>query len=233
MTQPPWSLEQMEFEVLSGHLCLESRRQQHTGASTLLFSVVQWVTVRSGLTGVGGFIPVARLPQHLQDKTSDSVVMTFGPNGFFGYGRSSNCDMPVQEQQFTWWSTFGSSSEPSRTIPVSDIREKLLSMHSWWKSPGDSDEALVFKSIIESGCTEERRDKSELLILPRYEMAEMITWSSPSGRVVLSGDAAQVVPPDAGRYMFVLSREGIRDLQELQGKGSLAPLKMQWLILAS
>ncbi|KAH8831262.1 hypothetical protein DL96DRAFT_1587094 [Flagelloscypha sp. PMI_526] len=154
----------------------------------------------SGLVGIGGFIPASGLAPSLVLGEEPEMLMTFGPNGFFGISRQTNVKKPMKETQLGWWSTFSSETPPDPSMSVDGIREKLLTMHAWWKSPRDGPDGKFFRSVIELGCTDERVAKSELLVLPRFEMKEIEKGRvSGSGRIVLVGDAAQVMPPDSGQ----------------------------------
>ncbi|KAG5728078.1 Salicylate hydroxylase [Termitomyces sp. T112] len=163
----------------------------------------QYSPVYDGFSGVGGFIPLSRLSPRIRESLkSESVTMTFGSPGFFGYSLTSpskpaeNSDLSTNYIQ--WWSIYESPTPPTRSeADPSTVRAHLLSQHASWKSPYDTPGAPVFEEIINLGCTTE----NEFLVLPRYEAPRMPSWSTPSGsgRIILLGDAAHVMPPDSGQ----------------------------------
>jgi 2-polyprenyl-6-methoxyphenol hydroxylase-like FAD-dependent oxidoreductase len=162
---------------------------------------------RSGLTAIGGFIPVTSLPEALRKSLDeDPITMTFGSNGFFGYSPCTPLSGDVSSQKIMWWSTWEVSPPPSRDTLLSDIRATLLALHGNWKSPHDTPNAPVFPSIILLGCGSESDTpatatavEKNLLVLPRYITPRLPSWSSPSGKIILMGDAAHTMPPDAGQ----------------------------------
>ncbi|KAG6888098.1 hypothetical protein C0995_010704 [Termitomyces sp. Mi166 len=163
----------------------------------------QYAPFYDGFAGVGGFIPLSRLSPCLRESLrSEGVSMTFGSPGFFGYTLTSpfnpTKDDDLNTNYIQWWSIYESPAPPTRSeSDPSTVRAHLLAQHASWKSPHDSPGAPVYEEIINLGCTTDH----EFLVLPRYEAPRMPSWSSPSGsgRIVLLGDAAHVMPPDSGQ----------------------------------
>lgn len=151
----------------------------------------------SGLTAIGGFVPLASLSQRVQDGVkADYAAMTFGRDGFFGYSLS----LPVEseEQQLMWWSTYAVDTPPSRDQPPSDIRTTLLSKHAQWSSPHGP---TLFQNIIEAACGnfEAQGRFTKWLVLPRFQTARLPRWTSDHARVILIGNAAHTQSPDSGQ----------------------------------
>ena len=96
----------------------------------------------SGLTGVGGFLPVSSLPVALQKSLeTEGVNMTFGRSGFFGYSLASPLSpSPNNPEPFIqWWSIYETDTIPDRkTINYQDVKAQLLKRHGDWLSPYDS-----------------------------------------------------------------------------------------------
>ncbi|KAF8636218.1 hypothetical protein AX17_003704 [Amanita inopinata Kibby_2008] len=130
-----------------------------------------------------------------------------------------------RQQQYSpilqWWAIYevpepGYTSARAKTPKDADgVKQELLKMYGSWKSPRDETETSagagadeVFKSIIELGCTPEEIAETltyhhtPLLLLPRYivpRRLESYTTPTKTGRIVLLGDAAHAMPPDAGQ----------------------------------
>lgn len=144
-----------------------------------------------GLTGIGGFIPLDPLPEAFKASLQeDPIVMTFGRDGFFGYAPC--CSLQEEHPQMMWWSTFSSETPPPRDLPVEKVREQLLGRHEEWVSP---DGSKYIAEVIKLATNGER----EVLVLPTWITPHLPTFHTPSGRVVLIGDAAHAMPPDSGQ----------------------------------
>ena len=146
----------------------------------------------SGLTGVGGFLPVSSLPVALQKSLeTEGVTMTFGRSGFFGYSLASPLSPTLNNPEpfIQWWSIYETDTIPDRkTINYQDIKAQLLKRHGDWLSPYDSkgsdgkpieendrqkqkDTQRVFLAIIELAFQDDLLDSSNSnsgnKILPR------------------------------------------------------------------
>lgn len=124
--------------------------------------------------------------------------MTFGPQGFFGYGvcTSSVLSTPARNDATTttkippapgphafWWSTYSHAQLPNiENVDRDDIRAQLQSRHGSWADP-------VIRSIVagaEIGA-----------ILPTWTTPDLPTWDRNG--VVLIGDAAHALQPSSGQ----------------------------------
>ena len=142
-----------------------------------------------GLVGVGGFIPSSQLPP--ADPPA-RITMTFGPQGFFGYGV---CTSAVPDDAATttvppgpgphavWWSTYSHPQPPpTENIDRNDVRMQLRSRHGRWADP-------VIRSIV---------DRAEIgAVLPTWTTPDLPTWERHG--VVLMGDAAHALQTSSGQ----------------------------------
>ncbi|KAF2434828.1 FAD/NAD(P)-binding domain-containing protein [Tothia fuscella] len=131
--------------------------------------------VYEGMIGVGGFLPNSSLPP-LPPCDANSMVFTFGPNGFFGYSPSS-------PDTTMWWSTCEAENIPATTrISTSDMQSQLKAHHEKWKDP--TIKAIIQKADVES-------------IYPVWTTPELPHWGK--GGVILVGDAAHGLNPTSGQ----------------------------------
>jgi 2-polyprenyl-6-methoxyphenol hydroxylase-like FAD-dependent oxidoreductase len=104
--------------------------------------------------------------------------MTFGANGFFGYGAYSPSD-----SQMMWWSTYETADVPSNeAIDFEGIRHQLRDRHGSWKDP-------VIRRVI--NCV--KVDS----IYPTWTTPELPKWGD--GRIFIVGDAAHALQPTSGQ----------------------------------
>lgn len=140
-----------------------------------------------GLVGVGGFIP--SLVVH-QERFPGQITMTFGSQGFFGYGSCSQSSPPasggedcVAGPEAVWWSTYSVQPLPAtKGFDRDDIYRQLRARHSSWKD-------TVIQEII--------ADASIDSIYPTWTTPELPTWERDG--VVLVGDAAHALQPSSGQ----------------------------------
>ena len=113
--------------------------------------------------------------------------MTFGPNGFFGYGISSSApDTDVHSSKpptyglgGMWWSTCECADVPEKKdFDHHEIKKKLLERHAGWKEP-------TIQRIIKEATVE--------LATQSWTVPELPRWYKDG--LVLVGDAAHGLLP--------------------------------------
>ena len=144
--------------------------------------------VFEGLVGVGGFIPASRLsPNH----SPDQLTLTFGADGFFGYGpctpsqlnHKANHIPDTSASQAVWWSTYQIPTLPEKDNPdFEDIKGQLQQRHSHWNN-----------SVIRDIVSNVQIDS----IYPTWTTPDLPTWESNG--VVLIGDAAHALQTSSGQ----------------------------------
>jgi len=137
----------------------------------------------TGLLGVGGIVPLTNLANSpclaLADR--DTMTMTWGPAGFFGYGA---CRLRSGKAML-WWSNQPQEVAPTReelkSASQDELRRQLMELHRGWHEP--------IESLIES--------TEEIQRIAIYEMPSLPAWHR--GRAVLVGDAAHAMATSAGQ----------------------------------
>ena len=135
------------------------------------------------------------------------MTMTFGRNGFFGYGpctsSSGSPDLiakpsdtktkPLHGSTSFWWSTYSLPTPPASPSSVSkaDIIAQLRIRHESWTDPTISS---IIAHVVESDSKGEDAISS---LYPTYTTPDLPTWSK--GNVVLVGDAAHAMQPSSGQ----------------------------------
>ncbi|KAI9805482.1 MAG: hypothetical protein M1825_000733 [Sarcosagium campestre] len=150
-----------------------------------------------GLLGIGGFMPSSYLSEGNADGTKrPAFTMTFGAEGFFGYGpcstpagyvAPSDADpatyvAPVGDRAM-WWSTFESDEvQDMKSIDVDEVRAKLRQRHGDWADP-------VVRRLAQ--------DMEIELLTPSWTLPKLPRWSRDG--VVLIGDSAHALPTSSGQ----------------------------------
>ena len=137
--------------------------------------------------GVGGFIPSSLVHQ---EQCPRQVTMTFGSQGFFGYGSCSQLSHPIFGEEdcvagpeAVWWSTYSVQPLPdTKGFDRDDIHRQLRVRHSSWND-------TVIQKIVANASIDS--------IYPTWTTPELPTWEREG--VVLVGDAAHALQPSSGQ----------------------------------
>jgi 2-polyprenyl-6-methoxyphenol hydroxylase-like FAD-dependent oxidoreductase len=146
-----------------------------------------------GLISFGGFVPRSVLEA---TDGSQRMSMTFGQNGFFGYGFCS----PDPATGAMCWSTQpirGIDPATFRAMDQAALRRHLLRYHSGWHEP--------IPQLIEA--------LREIVVTASTDLTTLSNWSR--GRTVLIGDAAHATSPHAGQGASVALEDALRLVQLL------------------
>jgi 2-polyprenyl-6-methoxyphenol hydroxylase-like FAD-dependent oxidoreductase len=167
---------------------------------------------------------MSSLSKELRDGLkTDPVTMTFGPEGFFGYAPCTKTALEPsaqgdEENIFMWWSTYEAESAPCRNMPLTDVHAQLIKRHGFWKLPYDTPTIAVYSSIINLACGINADEDTthvptaaerNVLVLPRYITPRLPHWCTPSGKIILLGDAAHAMPPDSGQGVSCAVEDGL------------------------
>lgn len=130
-----------------------------------------------GVVATGGFPAVTNIPSARPNDTAD-MFYTFGPQGFFGYSGGN-------AGEFMWWVNLPRKHEYSadelHKFQWSDVQKELLDRFKGYPKPVED---------LISATTDPLR-------LNIYDVQSLPRWHR--GRVVLIGDAAHAVSPNAGQ----------------------------------
>jgi 2-polyprenyl-6-methoxyphenol hydroxylase-like FAD-dependent oxidoreductase len=131
----------------------------------------------TGLIGFGGFVPRSLLEAA---GAGQSLAMTFGQSGFFGYGYCG----PEARDGAMCWSTqpaHGIDAATFRAMDQATLRQHLRRFHAGWHDP--------IPQMIDA--------LEEIVVTATLDVATLPTWSR--GRALLIGDAAHATSPHAGQ----------------------------------
>jgi 2-polyprenyl-6-methoxyphenol hydroxylase-like FAD-dependent oxidoreductase len=108
-----------------------------------------------------------------------SMVLTFGPSGSFGY-----CSAAPQERRLVgWWSNWRLADIPeSNSVDPEEVHKQLLDRHGSWKDP-------VIQGIIAAMSTDR--------IYPLWTTPELPYWGRD--RALILGDAAHTLQANSGQ----------------------------------
>ncbi|HVI46869.1 MAG TPA: FAD-dependent monooxygenase [Chitinophaga sp.] len=130
-----------------------------------------------GIVNVGGFTPLSAIegfPEH----DVNSLNYTFGPNGFFGYS-------VADKDTVMWWSNLPQIKEMTREelqqFSLESIKAEMLNTYRGYHDP-------VERLILNT---------EKVLRLNMVDIQSLPVWHRQ--RVMLIGDAAHAVSPNAGQ----------------------------------
>jgi 2-polyprenyl-6-methoxyphenol hydroxylase-like FAD-dependent oxidoreductase len=156
-----------------------------------------------GIIGIGGFVPLSAVPG-LPDRDRHSLNFTFGHRGFFGY-----CG--ARPDELMWWSNLWREKELTKEelneLSVETVKQEMLSIYSRYHQP-------IPRLISHTGPP---------VKLNVYDIQTLPAWHK--GRVVLMGDAAHAVSPNAGQGASMALEDAMylaKVLRDAQGDHELA-----------
>ncbi|MBA3946545.1 MAG: FAD-dependent monooxygenase [Herpetosiphonaceae bacterium] len=130
-----------------------------------------------GIIGAGGVVSGSAVPS-LTQRDKESLNFTYGPQGFFGY-------MGVHDGNVMWWANLPRATELTRAeltnFSLESLKQEMLAIYRGYHMP--------VEALITNTHTPVLHNISDIRSLP--------TWHK--GRIVLIGDAAHAVSPNAGQ----------------------------------
>lgn len=131
-----------------------------------------------GIVALGGFVPRAKLPE-IPENEFNALTYTFGPKGFFGWGGS-------EKDQVMWWANLPQEKEftPDELAHLDwpKVQAELLKRYKGYPKP--------IEATVSNTTSLFRTNIYDILTLP--------TWHK-GNKIVLIGDAAHAVSPNAGQ----------------------------------
>jgi 2-polyprenyl-6-methoxyphenol hydroxylase-like FAD-dependent oxidoreductase len=152
----------------------------------------------TGLLGFGGFVPRSLLEAA---GAGPSLAMTFGQNGFFGYGYCS-----PEPNGAMCWSTqpgHGIDAATFRAMDQAALRHHLQRFHAGWHDP--------IPQLIDA--------LEEIVVTATLDVATLPTWSR--GRTLLIGDAAHATSPHAGQGASIALEDAYRLVRVLRDESEI------------
>jgi 2-polyprenyl-6-methoxyphenol hydroxylase-like FAD-dependent oxidoreductase len=141
-----------------------------------------------GLVSFGGFVPRSVLEAV---DPSPRMSMTFGQNGFFGYGF---CSADPQMGAMCWSTQpiQGIDAATFRAMDQAALRRHMSRYHAGWHEP--------IPQLIDA--------LKEIIVTASTDLATLPNWSR--GRTVLIGDAAHATSPHAGQGASIALEDALR-----------------------
>ena len=159
----------------------------------------------TGFIGVGGFVPEHELPW-LSERDRSAMTFTFGGRGFFGLSAGGS-------GQTMWWSNLPRAQPLTREemldAPLDTVRGELLARFGGYHAP----------------VPELIRQSQDIIQLNVFDIPSLPTWHV--GRVLVIGDAAHAVSPNAGQGASLALEDAmylamlLRDAQDTHDAGAV------------
>ncbi len=146
-----------------------------------------------GLISFGGFVPRSVLGTA---DASQKMSMTFGQNGFFGYGFCS-ADPNTGAMCWSTQPIRGADAAAFRAMDQAELRRQLARYHATWHEP--------IPQLIDA--------LQEIIVSASTDLASLPNWSR--GRTILIGDAAHATSPHAGQGASIALEDAMRLVQLL------------------
>jgi 2-polyprenyl-6-methoxyphenol hydroxylase-like FAD-dependent oxidoreductase len=150
-----------------------------------------------GIIALGGLVLGSTVPAVLQ-RDKQSLNFTYGPKGFFGY-------MGVHDGHVMWWSNLPSKKELTpeelAALSVESIKEDMLALYHGYHEP--------IPTLIANTQSPVKINISDIRSLPKWHV----------GRVLLIGDAAHAVSPNAGQGASMALEDAMVLAQLLRDSG--------------
>ena len=141
-----------------------------------------------GLISFGGFVPRSVLEAA---DGSQRMSMTFGQNGFFGYGFCS-ADPDTGAMCWSTQPIRGTDAATFRAMDQTALRDQLARYHAKWHEP--------IPQLIEA--------LQEIIVTSSTDLATLPNWSR--GRTILIGDAPHATSPHAGQGASIALEDALR-----------------------
>jgi 2-polyprenyl-6-methoxyphenol hydroxylase-like FAD-dependent oxidoreductase len=151
-----------------------------------------------GITGIGGAIALSDMPE-FSPREAQSFTFTFGPNGFFGH-----CGGSAGEAM--WWSNLPRdnpyTADELKSLSPDVLRRQLQQRYASYYEPIPS---LIART-------------PNIIALNAWDIQSLPSWHR--GRVMLIGDAAHAVSPNAGQGASLALEDAMMLAKLLRDYGS-------------
>ncbi|KAL2430607.1 hypothetical protein ABEF95_011847 [Exophiala dermatitidis] len=149
----------------------------------------------SGKMGIGGEITRSKLPNSGKDVHMPCLILGKGNSFLFlpcspdGEVVSCSASVEAEDRSREEWTRLGKDKQR--------LYEELQVLH----------EKEDWPDIVHVASKE--LDKKSLSLWPFYKLPDLNSWTSPSGRVIIIGDAAHAMPPTGGQGAAMAFEDGV------------------------